>query len=514
MSRRRPLARIRRTVRSEIDAGLARRLVAASAAAVDRSSSPRPEQRLPDAWRRSSRPLRPRSSCSGRAIAAALPLRRPPPDAAPGVLVLPDRHRADPAARGAALRWPRTSWRTSSSANRAAARDHRRRRERPSPRRAASGGRGRSRRKGHVVATSRGCRSARARRGSRRWPDPVFSSRARTSGSPFPRAKARRARLLRLTDPNAPWLQQLADRTGYEVGSRSATRARIGTASPSTSEPGNLRRSVKVGEPKPQPTARDAPERRPPASVPRTEGNGLWSERVGPRVLPRDRPQRGRGKGRRRAATSPSSRRRRRRSRRPPALRPGRRRDRRRVPDRVLRALRRSSSLVYLVALAIAFVLVGSIARNVNRLTRATQAIARGDFSVRVSLEVARPDRRPRPVLRRHGRVHRAPARRRRPRRSGSRARSRSLGRSSTSSFRRPRRALEGVSVLAHFEPVAEIGGDYYDYLPDAGRADRVRARRRLRPRPADGPARRHGQGRPLDAHRGRARATASSSRA
>src|SRR5204863_3395783 len=40
--------------------------------------------------------------------------------------------------------------------------------------------------------------------------------------------------------------------------------------------------------------------------------------------------------------------------------------------------------LVYMIALAIAFILVGSIARNVNRLTRASRAIARGDFSVRV----------------------------------------------------------------------------------------------------------------------------------
>src|SRR5262249_41526501 len=41
--------------------------------------------------------------------------------------------------------------------------------------------------------------------------------------------------------------------------------------------------------------------------------------------------------------------------------------------------------LVYLVAVTIALVLVGSITRNVNRLTRATQAVAQGDFSVRVS---------------------------------------------------------------------------------------------------------------------------------
>lgn len=41
--------------------------------------------------------------------------------------------------------------------------------------------------------------------------------------------------------------------------------------------------------------------------------------------------------------------------------------------------------IVYLVALAIAFVLVVGIVRNVNRLTRATEVVSRGDFSVRVN---------------------------------------------------------------------------------------------------------------------------------
>ncbi|HEY7862535.1 MAG TPA: HAMP domain-containing protein, partial [Thermoanaerobaculia bacterium] len=40
---------------------------------------------------------------------------------------------------------------------------------------------------------------------------------------------------------------------------------------------------------------------------------------------------------------------------------------------------------VYVVALLIAFVLVGTLTRNVNRLTRASRAFAKGDFSARVN---------------------------------------------------------------------------------------------------------------------------------
>jgi methyl-accepting chemotaxis protein len=40
---------------------------------------------------------------------------------------------------------------------------------------------------------------------------------------------------------------------------------------------------------------------------------------------------------------------------------------------------------VYLIALALAFALVARITRNVNRMSRAAEGIARGDFSVRVN---------------------------------------------------------------------------------------------------------------------------------
>ena len=123
---------------------------------------------------------------------------------------------------------------------------------------------------------------------------------------------------------------------------------------------------------------------------------------------------------------------------------------------------------VYAVALAVAFVLVGSIARNVNRLTRATRAVAGGDFSVRVHsksrdqigdlarsfdgmadsiqrllLDTARKERLESEIAIARTIQHKL--------------------------LPPPEARLEGVSVLAHFEPVAEIGGDYYDYvrMPD-----------------------------------------------
>ena len=66
-----------------------------------------------------------------------------------------------------------------------------------------------------------------------------------------------------------------------------------------------------------------------------------------------------------------------------------------------------------------------------------------------------------------------------------------------------PEARAAGLLLLAHFEPVDEIGGDYYDYfrMPD-GRLG-VRPRGRLGPRASDRPARRHGEGGALLAARG-----------
>ncbi len=120
---------------------------------------------------------------------------------------------------------------------------------------------------------------------------------------------------------------------------------------------------------------------------------------------------------------------------------------------------------VYLVALALAFALVGSITRNVNRMSRASAAIAQGNFSVRVNtkskdqigdlarsfdgmadsiqrllLDTARKERLEAEIA---------------------------VARTIQQKLLPPAAAeLAGVKVLAHVQSVAEIGGDYYDYIP------------------------------------------------
>src|ERR1700675_2467202 len=60
--------------------------------------------------------------------------------------------------------------------------------------------------------------------------------------------KGRRARLLRLTDPNAPWLQELADRTGYEVNLEIGNTRNDSDGFTVDTEPASPGVSVKVGE--------------------------------------------------------------------------------------------------------------------------------------------------------------------------------------------------------------------------------------------------------------------------
>jgi serine phosphatase RsbU (regulator of sigma subunit) len=124
--------------------------------------------------------------------------------------------------------------------------------------------------------------------------------------------------------------------------------------------------------------------------------------------------------------------------------------------------------LVYFVALAIAFTLVGTIARNVNRLTRASQAISRGDFSVRIqsksrdqigdltrsfdgmaaSIENLLVETAEKKRLEAEIEIARTIQQKLLP---------------------EPEASLPGFSVLASFQPLAAIGGDYYDYfrMPD-----------------------------------------------
>ena len=131
----------------------------------------------------------------------------------------------------------------------------------------------------------------------------------------------------------------------------------------------------------------------------------------------------------------------------------------------VMGALAASLLFVYLVALALAFALVATIARNVNKMSRAAIAIQGGDFSVRVNsksrdqigdlarsfdgmaasierllVETARKERLEAEIA---------------------------VARTIQQKLLPPAEAeLSGVRVVAHVQSVAEIGGDYYDYMP------------------------------------------------
>jgi serine phosphatase RsbU (regulator of sigma subunit) len=120
---------------------------------------------------------------------------------------------------------------------------------------------------------------------------------------------------------------------------------------------------------------------------------------------------------------------------------------------------------VYLIALAVAFALVATITRNVNRMSRAAEGIARGDFSVRVNTksrdqigDLARSFDGMADSIQRLL-VETA----RKERLEGEIA----VARTIQQRLLPPASAeLGGARVLAHVQSVAEIGGDYYDYLP------------------------------------------------
>jgi HAMP domain-containing protein len=116
--------------------------------------------------------------------------------------------------------------------------------------------------------------------------------------------------------------------------------------------------------------------------------------------------------------------------------------------------------VVYLVALAIAFGLVGSITRNVNRLTRASQAVARGDFSVRVQSrsrdqigDLARSFDGMASSI--EGLLVQTAEK---ERLEGEIAIARTI---QQKLLPPPEAALPGISVLAVFEPLSSLGGDY-----------------------------------------------------
>ena len=139
-----------------------------------------------------------------------------------------------------------------------------------------------------------------------------------------------------------------------------------------------------------------------------------------------------------------------------------------RVVKAVLVGLSVALFLVYLVALSIAFTLVGSIARNVNRLTRASQAIARGDFSVRVRSrsrdqigDLARSFDGMADSIERLL-VQTAEKERLEAEIAIARTIQQKL-------LPAPEATLPGLQILADFQPLAALGGDYYDYfsMPD-----------------------------------------------
>ena len=123
---------------------------------------------------------------------------------------------------------------------------------------------------------------------------------------------------------------------------------------------------------------------------------------------------------------------------------------------------------VYLIALLTAYLLIRTITKTVNRLSQATSHIAAGDFSVRIatraqdqvgdlarsfdlmagSLESTLEDRAVKERLDREIDQARLIAQKLLPASDA---------------------VVRGLRTLSHFEPVAQMGGDYYDFLSTRG---------------------------------------------
>jgi len=266
------------------------------------------------------------------------------------------------------------------------------------------------------------------------------------------------ARLLAFDDPSQPWLQELANRTGYEVSAslEVSSRSERGFQVNVTDEK-ETKREKRISSTSPCARPSGAP---PP-------GHGLWNgEWIHAFYLetaanaPAADQSGEQDVAIIRALSSPHN-----------------------VEDqlftqgvkdiaRVVRAAFLGLStvllLVYIAAVAVAFVLVGSIARNVNRLTRAADAVSRGDYSVRIasrsrdqigdltrsfdamaaSIEQSVADRVERQKL------------------------DAELAMAATiqqKTLPPPEAELPGFRVQAHSDPSAEIGGDYYDYMTAPG---------------------------------------------
>ena len=272
------------------------------------------------------------------------------------------------------------------------------------------------------------------------------------------RGKSGPVRLLHLNDPDAPWLQELADRTGYETGLEVGTSRQEGPNFTIDAKPRES--GMRVGERKLR-KGDEAVRHRPRKTTP--PGTGLWrGDWVHAFYLEtaldaaEEKADSGQNVAVLTAVTSPQ------------------------VifgqlftqgVDEISGVFRYAFLVltgivvgVYVVALAMAFVLVGSIARHVNRLTRATRAVAGGDFSVRVNSksrdqigDLARSFDGMAASIQRFladtvlkERLESEIA----------------IAKEIQDKLLPARQArLAGVTVLVHFEPVDEIGGDYYDYL-------------------------------------------------
>jgi serine phosphatase RsbU (regulator of sigma subunit) len=120
---------------------------------------------------------------------------------------------------------------------------------------------------------------------------------------------------------------------------------------------------------------------------------------------------------------------------------------------------------VYLDALALAFILVGSIARNVNRLTRATREIAQGNFGFRIQSksrdQIGDLARSFDGMAASMENLLAETAEKKRL--DGEIAAARTI---QQKLLPPPAAELPGLRLIAHFEPADEIGGDYYDYMP------------------------------------------------
>jgi serine phosphatase RsbU (regulator of sigma subunit) len=273
-----------------------------------------------------------------------------------------------------------------------------------------------------------------------------------------PRGAPGRIALLALNDPAAPWLQDLADRTGYETSAQAGTAKQEGADFSIDTE--KKQSGLRVGD-RPLRKAEESVHRRPRGAP--EPGAGVWKKDwVHAFYLENalnasaDKGDEGRLVAVIMAVSSPDV-----------------------IAHQLftqgvaeISGVFRIAFLVlggivlavYIVALAVAFVLVGSIARNVNRLTRATEAIARGDFSVRVhSKSRDQIGDLARSFDGMAASIERLLAETAQKERLESEI---AIARTIQQKLLPPPEArLDGVSVLAHFAPVAEIGGDYYDHL-------------------------------------------------